>query len=116
MWEERVYRRLRVVVPGFLLGLCLSTCCVCSLQSRKKVATDRLDLAVLAVFGPAAGPFAEPLAFVKYSLFRMFALGLPLLALIALHPLSPHPVTGVISGMAMAMWYFLGFANTYYGV
>jgi hypothetical protein len=116
MWEAIVYRRMRVVVPGFLLGLCLSTCCVCSLQSRNKVATDRPDLTALVILGPAAGPFAEPLAFLNYSLLRMFALGLPLLALISLHPIYPHPATGLISGMALATWYLLGFSNTYYGV
>jgi len=72
--------------------------------------------AVVVLFGPAAGPFAEPLALEDFSLLRMFALGGVLLGLIALHPCWPRPETGVLSGFGLAWWFFLGFGYTYYSV
>jgi hypothetical protein len=68
------------------------------------------------LFGPSARPFAEPLAFVDYSWPRMLALGLVLMAVIALHPWRPGVGTGIASGVGLALWYLLGFANSYHTV
>jgi hypothetical protein len=117
-------RRLRVVVPAFLAGLCLSMCCGGPVVANPAVWARPAHpshppvwlSALLVLFGPSAGPFAEPLAFVEYSWPRMLGLGAVLLGLIALHPWRPGIGTGVASGVGVAVWYLLGFANTYSGV
>jgi hypothetical protein len=114
-------QRLRIIVPGLLIGLCLSMCCGGRVVFNSAQFTGPNDppqwpSALLVIFGPTAGPFAEPLAYEDYSWPRMIAWGVGLLALIALHPWRPSSTTGIISMIAMLTWFLVGFCYTYNSV
>jgi len=115
-----MWKRLKVVVPGFGTGTALAVTCALPIVSNPAVWEQPnpppRSTALLVLFGPVAGPFAEPLAFIDFSVARMFAWAAVLLPLIALHPCYPRWQTGIVSGLAIAFWFFLGFANTYYTV
>jgi hypothetical protein len=72
--------------------------------------------ALLILFGPAAGPFAEPLANMNFSVLRMCLWSGVLVPLIGLHPCWPRSETALVSGLTIAFWYLLGFVYTYAGV
>jgi hypothetical protein len=103
-----VVRRLRVVGPGFIVGLCLSMCCGMATWPRHN---PPRATAIFILLGPASGPFAEPLRTENYSLERMFGRGLILLALIAWHPYRPSWFSALVSTSALAMWFLLGLSN-----
>jgi hypothetical protein len=121
-WSGRVVRkgdeavalpqRLRVVVPGFLLGTALSV--FLGLKAAGSQAFDPLTL--LICFGPLAGPFSEPLGRVDYDAGRMIGWGGILMLLIALHPLRPRRWTAVVSGLVVGVWFVSGLCWTYDGV
>jgi hypothetical protein len=111
-----LWKRLRVVVLGFGIGLALSLFCAIPVVTWSQPNFPNPASALLILLGPATGPFAEPLAFVDYSLPRMYLLGGGLLVLIALHPCWPRLETGVISGLTILLWFLLGFSYTYAGV
>ena len=111
-------RRWRVVVPGCLIGSGLSVFLGLVAIGKAELATSvgGLLLGLLVCFGPLGGPLAEPLAYIDFEPVRMVAATVVLLALIGLHPLRPGIVTGVVSGLAIAVWFFWGLAMTYDGV
>ena len=108
---------LRVVVPGLMAGLCLAMTCGGSLVANPAVwqQPDPPSPAaiLLVLFGPALGPFAALLASVDSSWPQILGLSVVLMGLIALHPLRPGIVTGVASGVGLAIWFFIGFAIIY---
>jgi hypothetical protein len=115
-----LWKRLRVVVVGFGIGMALSMFCALPLVTNptawSQPHSPHPASALLILVGPAAGPFAEPLAYVDYSLPRMYLLGGGLLVLIALHPCWPRLETGLTSGLTILLWFLLGFSYTYAGV
>lgn len=112
-----VWKRLKVVVMGFGIGVALSTFCATPFVMNPAVWEQpnppHPSAALLVLFGPAGGPFAEPLAMAEYSLPRMCFLGCVLLVLIAVHPCCPRWETGAVSGLGIAIWFLMGFAYTY---
>lgn len=101
-----MWKRLKVVVSAFAIGLALSL--FCAMRAPLNPAAPHPSPLVL--FGPAAGPFAEPLARVDYSPPRMALWAGVLLAVIALHPCWPNAQTGVVSGVAIGIWFLVGFS------
>lgn len=111
-------RRWRVVVPGSLFGSGLSV--FMGLAAIGKAgptpSVEFLLYDVLVCLGPLGGPLAEPLAYVDFDPLRMIAATVVLLAVIALHPLWPGVATGILSGLALFVWFVWGLAMTYAGV
>jgi hypothetical protein len=109
-----------VVVGGFGIGVALSMFCATRVVTNPAVWAQpnppHPSAALLILFGPAAGPFAEPLAIVDYSVLRMCLWGALLVPLMALHPCHPRRETGLVSGLTIAFWFLLGFSYTYAGV
>ena len=116
----KLLKRLSVVGSGSVIGVILSLLVglpiVMNPQVQNQPNPPPVSSALLVCFGPAAGPFAEPLASVDYSLGHMCLWGIPLLGLVGLHPCRPNAWTGCVSGLALAFWFLLGFANTYAAV
>jgi hypothetical protein len=115
-----VLRRLSVVGPGLAIGVLLSLTAGLPVVLNPRVWDQPhpppVWSALLVCLGPVAGPFAEPLARVDYSVGHMCLWGVPLLVLIGLHPCRPNVLTGCLSGLSLACWFLLGFANTYAAV
>lgn len=109
-----------MIVPGFVIGVALSiffaTPVVINREIWSQPNPPHPATALLILFGPAGGPFAEPLAMVDYSLRRMCLWGGVLLLLIVLHPCWPRWETGVVTGLTIAYWFLLGFVYTYAAV
>ncbi len=107
-------------MPGLGIGIALSICCgvpvVTNVDVWSQAHPPHPATALLILFGPAGGPFAEPLARVDYSWPRMCLWGGGLLVLMALHPYWPRWEAGVVSGLTIACWFLLGFGYTYAGV
>lgn len=89
--------RLRVIVPGLLLGQFWSMLCMGSLPFP---------------FGMALGPFAMPLgipeAHPDYSEQWMWTEAVFFIAMIASHPIKPSGTTAVLCGLGMFLWFFVG--------
>src|SRR5262245_24355647 len=98
-----LWKRVKVVVVGFGLGIGLNMVCAIPIVTNSMVAAHAPNpfTALLVLFGPAGGPFAEPLALAEFSLLRMCLWGGVLLPLIALHPCWPRGETGVVSGLTI---------------
>jgi hypothetical protein len=63
-----------------------------------------------------AGPFAEPMARDDFSWPLMITHGGLNLAVIALHPVRPNPVTALASALGVGWWFLIGMSFTYAGV
>jgi hypothetical protein len=111
-------RRLRVVVPGFLIGSGLSVFLGLLAIGKSEPATSTMEFLCdfLVCLGPLGGPLSEPLALVDFDWVRMIVATAVLAGLAGLHPWRPGIATGVISGLAIAVWFFWGLAMTYNGV
>lgn len=114
------WKRLKVVVTGFGIGVALSMFCATPIVTNRAVWEQpnppHPSGALLVLFGPVGGPFAEPLAMADYSLPRMCLFGGVLLLLIGVHPCWPRWETGAVSGLGLAIWFLLGFSFTYASV
>jgi hypothetical protein len=112
--EALLQDRMGVVVPGLSLGTAASV--LFALLGVWHHPVPALGMFLILCLGPLGGPLSEPLAVIDYSVAGMVAWGCGTALLIGLHPLRPNPVTGVISGLALAYWFLLGFGYTYAGV
>lgn len=111
-------KRWRVVVPGCLIGSGLSVFLGLMAIGKSGLGISARNplLGLLVCFDPLGGPLAEPLAYVDFDPLRMVIATFVLLALIALHPLRPGIATGILSGLAIVVWFVWGLGMTYDGV
>ena len=90
-------RRLRVIVPGLMLGL------VCSLSCFGSTPYP---------FGLLLGPFAMLVGISPeapyYSERGMWIEAIVLLARTVCHPIKPNGATGALSGVGLFLWFFCG--------
>jgi hypothetical protein len=88
--------RLRVVLPGLLLGTFWSVLC-----------WGGTSYPFAMLLGPLAMPIGLGLDHPGYSESRMWVEAAILVALILAHPIRPKVLTGVLSAVGLFLWFFV---------
>jgi hypothetical protein len=105
-----LWKRLKVVVSGFGVGIGFSTLIFLPLLVRQEVWSQpnppNLFQVLLLFLCPAGGPLWGILMFPSDPQMYLWSVGL--MALIALHPRWPRWETGIISLLAIACWFIWG--------
>jgi hypothetical protein len=103
-----------VVRRGLLAGAALSAVAGAFAAARSPALYfGDVREAALQFLLPACGPFSIAFVTPGYSRPAVLGLELVLAPLIALHPVRPHWVTAVVSGLAIAAWFLVGLTGTY---
>jgi hypothetical protein len=99
----KVPRRLRVIGPGVVTGIVLSGLfCVFGLEDGRSI-EDRTE-----VFGHIiAGPFTA-LAYEIHGVSCWSLIALLASPAIFAHPVRPNRATGVLTALALTLWFFSG--------
>lgn len=87
--------RLRVILPGLLLGTLWSVLCM-----------NGTPYPFGLMLGPLAMPLGMPPEHPGYNETGMWVEAVILLVFIVLHPVRPRVVTGVLSGVGLFLWFF----------
>lgn len=103
-----MWQRLRVIVPAFGAFALFVFVFNGELLLDPSVTPA---MSVVFLLGPFAGPFVglfgPVIGFEADSLGYCLLTGLPLLAMIASHPIDPRPATGVLCVVGVLFWFLL---------
>ncbi len=101
-------QRLRVVGPAFGAFVLFVFVFNGELARHPSVTSAMSAVFLLGPFaGPFVGLFGPVIGFEADSLEYCLLTGLPLLAMIASHPINPRPWTGVLCVVGVLFWFLL---------